>query len=299
MADFDAPTPRGGGKFLQGESRGLCGHPMWGQFGRYEVEIIKSSKESLLFNNGKCWVKKSDKNFDITIGSLDGAETSELVGLYLLNKIKDIIPQENLGLYRDDGLGVIKNANGQKLDRIRKKLHACFQSEGLKITVENSADFLDIALDLANMSYKPYKKPNDTPSYVHIKSNHPPIVIKNIPSMISKRLSSLSSNIEVFNDSKQEYKAALGKSGYLEPISYQENLQKKKRCRKMKIIWFNPPYSSNVATDIGRKFFGLIEKHFPKKSPLHQIINKNTVKLSYCCNAKPRENIKRSQQNGH
>ena len=89
-----------------------------------EIEIIKLSKESLLFNDGKCWVKKSDKNFDITMGSLDGAETSELVGLYFLSKIKDITPQENLGLYRVDGLGVIENANGQRLDRIRKKI-AC------------------------------------------------------------------------------------------------------------------------------------------------------------------------------
>ena len=58
-----------------------------------EIEIIKSSKESLLFNKGKCWVKKSEINFDVTMGSLDGAYTSGIVGLYLLNKIKDIVPK--------------------------------------------------------------------------------------------------------------------------------------------------------------------------------------------------------------
>ena len=38
------------------------------------------------------------------MGSLDSAEVSELVGLYLLSDMEKIIPQEYLGLYRDDGL---------------------------------------------------------------------------------------------------------------------------------------------------------------------------------------------------
>ena len=54
----------------------------------------------------------------------------EIVGLYLLKKIKDIIPQAFLGvLYRDAGLAVVKNANGPNLDRIWKKLHRCFKEE--------------------------------------------------------------------------------------------------------------------------------------------------------------------------
>ena len=74
-----------------------------------------------MFNNDKCWIKKSETNFDVTMGSLDGAETSELVGLYLLDKIKNIIPQKHNGLYRDDGLAAIVDCNGPKMDRIRKK----------------------------------------------------------------------------------------------------------------------------------------------------------------------------------
>ena len=72
-----------------------------------EREIVKLSKESLLFNGERCWVKKSGASFDVTMGSLDGAETSEIIGVYLLGKIKKIIPQQQLGLYRDDGLAVI------------------------------------------------------------------------------------------------------------------------------------------------------------------------------------------------
>ena len=67
------------------------------------------------------------------LGAYDGAEVCEMVGLYLLKKIKDIIPQAFVGLYRDDGLAVVQNANGPNLDRIRKKLHKCFKEENLKI----------------------------------------------------------------------------------------------------------------------------------------------------------------------
>ena len=47
--------------------------------------------------------KLLSKNFfDITMGSFDGAETSELVGLFLLSQLTHL--DVNVGLYRDDGL---------------------------------------------------------------------------------------------------------------------------------------------------------------------------------------------------
>ena len=57
----------------------------------------------------------------------------------------------------------------------------------------------------------------------------------------------------------------------------------KKRTRKRNIIWFNPPISVNVATNIEKMFFGLLHTCFPTKNKLHKILNKNTVKLSYSC----------------
>ena len=41
------------------------------------------------------------------MGSFDGAEVCELVGLYLLNKIKPLLGSNNVGLYRDDGLAIV------------------------------------------------------------------------------------------------------------------------------------------------------------------------------------------------
>ena len=51
--------------------------------------------------------------------------------------------------------------------------------------------------------------------------------------------------------------------------------------RKRKIIWYNPPFSQNVKTDIGHKFLKLVSKHFPGGHSLHKIFNRNTVKISY------------------
>ena len=55
------------------------------------------------------------------------------------------------------------------------------------------------------------------------------------------------------------------------------------RNRKRKVIWFNPPYSKSVTTNVGRYFLNLVEKHFPKLHKLQKIFNKNTVKVSYSC----------------
>ena len=49
------------------------------------------------------------------------------------------------------------------------------------------------------------------------------------------------------------------------------------------VIWFNPPYSRNVKTNVGRNFFALVDKHFPASNKLRKIFNKNTLKVSYCC----------------
>ena len=53
--------------------------------------------------------------------------------------------------------------------------------------------------------------------------------------------------------------------------------------RKRNILWFNPPFSKNVKTNVAKKFLKLIDKHFPPNSKLHKLFNRNNVKVSYCC----------------
>ena len=49
---------------------------------RQEKDIILHAKESLLYDKDTPWCKRSNTKFDVTMGSFDGAETCELVGLY-------------------------------------------------------------------------------------------------------------------------------------------------------------------------------------------------------------------------
>ena len=181
---------------------------------------------------------------------------------------------------------------GRTADNTRKTLIQIFKDIGLKITVQTNlkiVNYLDITLDLSKETYEPYRKPNDIPIYINAMSNHPPTVIAHIPNAVEKRLSTLSSNKKVFDKSSKLYKEALQKCGYKKNINYEiqkvdekkEENKNKKRSRK--IIWYNPPFSANVKTNIGRKFLALIKKHFPPENKFHKIFNKNTTKISYSC----------------
>jgi len=77
-------------------------------FTEQQLKIISNCKKSFLFLESSPWTKKCNENFDVTMGAYDGAEIAEFVGLYILSKLEKIIPQENIGLYRDDGLCVVK-----------------------------------------------------------------------------------------------------------------------------------------------------------------------------------------------
>ena len=55
-----------------------------------EKRIVLHAKKSLLYNSGEAWGKKASSNlFDVTMDSYDGAESCELVGAFLLYKIKE------------------------------------------------------------------------------------------------------------------------------------------------------------------------------------------------------------------
>ena len=63
------------------------------------------------------WAKNMESN---PLNSFDGVEICELVGLYLLDKLSKLLGLINVDLYRYDRLALIKDANGPKLDHLRK-----------------------------------------------------------------------------------------------------------------------------------------------------------------------------------
>ena len=157
------------------------------------------------------------------MGSFDGAETCELVGAYLLSQLS--------AEYGND--------------------------IGLKITIEANkkcVNYLDITLDLRSSTYKPFMKPGNTPLYVNYDSNHPPSVLRGLPDAINKRLSNISSDRRSFDSAAPPYKEALKKSGFDCNLKYNPQPPKQKRHRNRNVIWFNPPYSVNVATKSVKRF---------------------------------------------
>lgn len=185
-------------------------------------KTIKQATNSFLCSKNQEWIKKNGGVFDITMGGYHGAEICELVGLFLLSQLVQVIPSPHIGLYRDDGLAV-SNATPRQIENMKKKICQVFSKNGLQITTEansKNVNFLDIILDLREGTYKPYMKENDSPLYVNSRSNHPPMVLKNIPAGVNRRLSKLSATKDIFDAAVPPYQAALNKSGYNHTLSF-------------------------------------------------------------------------------
>ena len=166
----------------------------------------------------------------MTMGSYDGAEICELVGIYVLNTLENKYDKNSIGLYRDNGLAAFKTTSGSKADKIKKDVTKIFKETGLRITIQANlkvVNFLDITLNLNNGKYYSYRKPNDQPVYIHKQSNHPPNIIKNLPDSISRRVSDISHDKEIFNQAAPLYEDALKSCGYSENLHYSDEQPKR------------------------------------------------------------------------
>ena len=234
-----------------------------------DKELFTHTKQSLLFDGKDTWVKKGNSTFDVSMGSYDGAETCEVVGLFMLSQLQHL--PINVGLYRDDGLAVCE-LQAQQVEKVKQKVSAIFEENGLQITVEANlqvVDMLDVTLDLKSDSYKPYMKPNDLPLYVHRDSNHLPSTTKCIPAGVNKRLSSRSSTKELFDAAKGPYQEALEKSGYGHQLEFSQegNTRSRRHTRSRRVSWFNPPWCKTVRTNVGKQFLALLDSSFPLSTP--------------------------------
>ena len=210
------------------------------------------------------------------MGSFDGAECCEIVGLYILSKRKHL--NVELGLYRDDGLAYSGKSKRQ-VDILKKQISKVFEDHGLRITCDANlkvVDFLDVTFNLNTGLHKPYIKPNNTIQYVHTSSNHPKHIIENIPKGVEDRLSMLSSNEDIFNEAALPYNEALKNAGHTHRLKFkphQDPTVNKRRVRKRDTLWINPPFSKTLKTKVGKEFFKILDECFPPSNPLSKIFN--------------------------
>lgn len=299
-----------------------------------EAAVVKLARKTLISFNGQLWARKDTQDgFDVTMGSSDSAQVTDLIGLFLLNTIADEIPIARGGLYRDDGLLVLNNVPNRMMEKTRKQLIAIFNRYRLKISIDcnvKNVNFLDANLNLNTETHTPYHKPNECLRYVDIHSNHPNSVKKAIVKSVSSRISMLSSNIEIFSQHAPYYEIALRRAGYRAPLVFtpgtnhgrqtgggvarlaqsrssastnprpnnthphRNDSGRTSRTNSNKgsnVIWFTPPFGMHLQTNIAKKFFDLLDKHFPRGSKLCKIINRHTVKMSYSTTANMGENI--------
>ena len=96
------------------------GSPIWLTYDTYILKTLENHSLSITENHRS---KNNSNLFDVTIGNHDGAETCELVGLFILNHLGKKFAKKNICLYRDDGLAIIKNRSAGLADKTRKELH--------------------------------------------------------------------------------------------------------------------------------------------------------------------------------
>ena len=227
----------------------------------HTANIIMHCRQSILFSNSSAWSKKRSPQFDIAMGSFDGAEVCELVGLYMLYHLSSVTGDKmNIGLYRDDGLAILEATSGLETDRIQKKTEKLFKDHNLHITTKIGliqTDFLDVTFNLKSGKYWSCCKPNEQPLYINAGSNHPPMIKKQLPSMLSKRLSELSCNREELEKAATPYNIVIKTSGYHRGLTNDDHAtdtHARRRNRKHNIVSFNPPLAKVSRTTSTKNF---------------------------------------------
>ena len=81
-------------------------------------KIIMHARRSVLFCRNVTWAKKDNSDFDLAMGAYDGAEMCKLIGLFLLDRIQNDCKELELGMYRDDGLGITRDLSSQEAERL-------------------------------------------------------------------------------------------------------------------------------------------------------------------------------------
>ena len=86
----------------------------------------------------------------MSIGAYDGAEVFELVSTYMLYVLSKKYSKNHFGLYRDDGLAVLKNKSGPQSEQVKKNIQKIFKEHGLDIIIQCNmkvVNYLDLTYD--------------------------------------------------------------------------------------------------------------------------------------------------------
>ena len=124
-----------------------------------ELDLIFYTRKSLLYCKDTPSIEKEGNGqFDVIMGSNDGAYTCKIAGLFLLYSIEEKFNKDIIGLYIDDGLTCFRYNNSHQNNKTRKELIKIFPSHGLKEEIKcnlENVDYLEITFDLNTGPYRP------------------------------------------------------------------------------------------------------------------------------------------------
>ena len=76
------------------------------------------------------------------MGAYDGAKLCEFVDTCMLNLLPKKYNKNDFGLYRDDGLAVLKNKSGPQSEQVKKNIQKIFKEHGLDIIIQSTLQCL-------------------------------------------------------------------------------------------------------------------------------------------------------------
>ena len=129
-----------------------------------EEAVILHVRQNFLFFNGDPYTKTTNPEFDVAQGGLDSAGVSEFMGSFRLSRLERLIPKNQSGILRDDGL-LWARLSGRQFEQLRRNIHDLFKKYKLGITAAETnlrtVNYLDVTMSLADGTYKPFRKSNN------------------------------------------------------------------------------------------------------------------------------------------
>ena len=95
-----------------------------------DIDVIHHARKSSLFDGSHTSIKKQRGLCDVSMGAYNGVEVSELVGTYMLTLSLKKYNKNDYGLYRDDGLAVLKNKSAPQSEQVKKNIQKIFKEHG-------------------------------------------------------------------------------------------------------------------------------------------------------------------------
>ena len=130
--------------------------------------------------------------------------------------LKDKEGKPCVGLFRDDGFGLVVGLKPEDLQNIQDWFNQIHDKLKFEVKICREAEFLDILISIENgvIVTKPYSKPSASHKYLSPNSCHDKKVINAIPYGVFYRLKLISSSDKIFEEAAAEYLQYLLDSGY-------------------------------------------------------------------------------------